>query len=141
MDCGHTCYLTCHYGACKCHEKVVVECECGRNKIETTCGRQVLCTEKCEKQLPCGHVCGRQCHSGACFDPNNFDGCTKSCSKIRVSCGHLCNDRCHTKRECTDTACRTEVSVKCECGNRVKMVECGSTTNRIERHIQCNKTC
>ncbi|RUS75090.1 hypothetical protein EGW08_017144 [Elysia chlorotica] len=82
----------------------------------------VSCGYPCDKRLPCGqHLCLKKCHRGECLE----DGvtCTQPCPRPRAACNHPCGEPCHTE-ECPDTACKTEITISCPCGNRSAKVQC-----------------
>ncbi|GFR59088.1 transcriptional repressor NF-X1 [Elysia marginata] len=82
----------------------------------------VSCGYPCNKKLPCGqHLCLKKCHRGDCLDDGAI--CTQPCPQPRVSCSHPCGAPCHTGK-CPDTACKTEITISCPCGNRSAKVQC-----------------
>ncbi|MCP4698814.1 MAG: hypothetical protein GY862_18480, partial [Gammaproteobacteria bacterium] len=83
-NCGHTCLLLCHPGACPaCPQIVAVSCHCAKSApAARRCGLQAwACARECGQSLGCGrHRCERTCHEGDCGP------CEKS-SKRRCRCG------------------------------------------------------
>lgn len=89
------------------------------------------CGLKCNRPLRCGqHKCIKICHSGAC--ESEKDVCKQQCTKPRHMCAHMCGAPCHAG-SCPDTACRENVDVLCQCGNRKQIRTCQdfSTGNSI----------
>jgi len=50
--------------------------------------------------------------------------CSQPCPSPRPDCGHACMAACHVGAECPPTACKTEITVRCECGRREERVLC-----------------
>lgn len=74
--------------------KCVVECYCGEEKREVTCGSERAQTDKysclkiCGKPLACGnHTCTQPCHGGSCMpcstSPEVVSTC--NCGKTKLS--------------------------------------------------------
>jgi transcriptional repressor NF-X1 len=91
------------------------------------------------------------CHTGEC--PKNLlireavkkngkgEGCGKKCKKVRKGCDHFCLEMCHPGIECESEPCKTEVKVKCSCGQREAFVECGAQGEEIQLRVECDKEC
>jgi len=65
-------------------------------------------------------------------------GCGAKCKKIKPECGHPCESLCHPKQFCPENKCKVQVRIKCECGNRETLINCG---DRGIIKLECDKTC
>lgn len=86
------------------------------------------CGRPCLRDLPCGqHRCQQTCHAGECPSQAASRGpCTQPCTTARPSCGHPCGEPCHPDIPCPPaSACKTLVSISCECGRRSEKLPCG----------------
>jgi len=139
-ECGHPCYLKCHYDNCPpCEELIDKPCRCGKKIMKNVrCAREALCGVPCTTQLACGHKCGIVCHEGPCDMERGLNGCGAKCKKIKPECGHPCEVLCHPQRFCPEGKCKVQVRIKCECGNRESLINCG---DRTSVKLECDKTC
>jgi hypothetical protein len=55
--------------------------------------------------------------------------CGLQCGK-QQSCGHACPERCHPGQPCPGALCKVAVRVRCDCGRRTAIGECGSSRGR-----------
>ncbi|KAI8921762.1 hypothetical protein BC831DRAFT_475882 [Entophlyctis helioformis] len=138
--CGHP-TITQHY----CHDDS--EPACGDKIMKNIpCSRQGApsCGSPCKGRITaCDHPCRRVCHTGPCADETH--PCVEKCGRVRSSCGHTCQYNCHGTPECPETSyCRTPVTLKCPCGNRVKQSVCGSTRDKpvtTSLTLECDESC
>jgi transcriptional repressor NF-X1 len=65
--------------------------------------------------------------------------CTQPCPAPRSACGHHCAAPCHPDQPCPATACRTEITVRCECGRREERVLCMQGASNESRDAECGR--
>jgi len=50
--------------------------------------------------------------------------CKQPCPQSRSQCGHPCGVSCHGSEPCPRVACKAEVILRCQCGNREEKTRC-----------------
>lgn len=154
-DCGHSCLLLCHPGACpQCPQVLTTSCECGKSNPKAIRCFELKwnCMKKCGKRLDCGHSC-----EGTCHRPDNCPPCMKR-SQQRCNCGstmkegncyegkfickkicgkqYLCNVHKCEKICCNDCGdCVLGKQLTCPCGKQKKTGTCTEVTT------SCGDTC
>ncbi|XP_060580770.1 NF-X1-type zinc finger protein NFXL1-like [Ruditapes philippinarum] len=138
-DCGHTCLLLCHPGACPpCPKTLKVQCYCGNAaaQVRRCSTRAWACGGVCGKQLSCKqHTCQQACHPGECAP------CPKT-SKQECECGKTTAVRpCASPQWKCDKPCNKRLS----CGNHLCEIichrgNCGECPRGGERKCPCEKT-
>ncbi|XP_065182984.1 transcriptional repressor NF-X1-like [Sycon ciliatum] len=89
----------------------------------------VSCGKHCRRPMACGeHVCDRMCHRGECLASDAV--CAQACTQPRPDCGHACANPCHPGTPCPETACYTDVTLRCPCGRRSVQVSCAKATGK-----------
>ncbi|XP_050418942.1 transcriptional repressor NF-X1 [Patella vulgata] len=85
--------------------------------------KDIVCGYPCGRILPCGkHKCKQTCHKGECLSEGEL--CNQTCDIKREECGHPCASPCHPDKPCPKLPCKTEVTIKCDCGNRQGKILC-----------------
>ena len=136
LPCGHKCQSQCYSCAERCQPclvpviKLLPQCS---HKVQAPCSihpDNVLCREKCTKDLPCGHQCKELCHNQ----------CTTDCKEqvsLTLPCGHILKKPCHEPIE--DNKCPKPCGALLECGHM-----CTGTCGECFRgrlHVQCSHDC
>lgn len=89
------------------------------------------CGMPCNKPSDCKrHKCIKPCHDGLCLIEGEI--CKQNCTTLRTICGHKCNAPCH-EGTCPDIACKENVEVVCQCGNRKQIRTCHDFSNDYRR--------
>lgn len=138
-ECGHQCFMHCHYDPCPpCEDLVEKRCICGKKLMKNIkCYRDANCGIPCETKLECGHKCNLVCHKDECNLERGRTGCGAKCGKLR-ECLHKCEGLCHPGSQCPPDACKILVKLKCECGNKETMIKCG---DKDTAKLPCDKSC
>ncbi|BFZ15022.1 hypothetical protein BsWGS_18061 [Bradybaena similaris] len=138
-ECGHSCLLLCHPGACPpCPAMVKSACHCGKSAPRAMrCNARLwTCGKTCGHTLSCKqHKCQDKCHAGDCAP------CTKT-SIQSCCCGKLKSERpCDSISWQCDKSCGKSLS----CGNHqcekvCHSGPCGSCPRSGPRKCPCGKT-
>ncbi len=155
-NCGHTCLILCHPGACPpCPKTVTAPCHCGNSApaMRRCFDKTWSCGKPCNKLLNCGqHRCAEPCHAGACQPCAKTSvqpcrclrrtekrpcaspqwQCEEKCG-LGLSCGHhKCDLVCHAGN-CPP--CPLSLTRKCPCGKSTYKLACTVATPT------CGETC
>ncbi|PKC08396.1 hypothetical protein RhiirA5_399332 [Rhizophagus irregularis] len=129
----------------KCTEKIPKKLSCCEHTIITQCSKSVdnvLCKNKCGKQLKCGHDCLNKClgcqrrsmsqnfifkdkkleiKEAILIRRTRHQKCKITCKKL-LYCGHMCKEDCHMG-ECR-RSCNDKCAVSCEHTKKACNKEC-----------------
>ncbi|XP_059151561.1 NF-X1-type zinc finger protein NFXL1-like [Physella acuta] len=138
-NCGHSCLLLCHPGACPpCPSIVKSSCYCGKSAPKTVrcSARSWTCGSICGRTLSCKHhKCADRCHSGECLTctQTSIQSCCCGKKKMERPCDSVswkCDQICGKVLNCGNHLCE----VKCHSG------PCGSCPRLGLRKCPCGKT-
>ncbi|ESO86262.1 hypothetical protein LOTGIDRAFT_129545 [Lottia gigantea] len=147
-DCEHTVRHNCHSEETCPPCTALTEKRCvGGHEIRKNIPchiKDIMCGYPCGRTLPCGkHKCKQTCHKGDCLPEG--EACTQPCDIKREECGHPCGAPCHPDSPCPPVACKTEISVKCACGNKQSKVLCQlggeDNTDNYQKLNRCLYVC
>ena len=138
MPCGHKNIVECGKKLYEliCNEKCGKQLECG-HECKGSCGKclqgtlHIKCTSKCDRTLPCGHRCEQKC-SAECI-------CEKKCENIcpHGYCDDICCDICIDCEEKCKIGCIHERCKK-KCGELCTRKPCNK---RCPKKMKCNHQC
>ncbi|BFU18993.1 NF-X1-type Zn finger domain containing protein [Entamoeba histolytica] len=139
LPCGHICHSKCHFGPCKCTEKIQKRCRCGKEIIEVPCGYEgeVTCENVCNDLLNCKvHRCDKKCCLAHGKINSDLHQCFNYCGK-ELPCGHKCMQICHGNKKCPPCSHMMLTPLTCRCGKTKIMppIPCGT------QPPQCNYPC
>ncbi|XP_078363996.1 uncharacterized protein LOC144648252 [Oculina patagonica] len=144
LSCDHRCLQKCGVDCAsfKCAVRVQKDLPCGFHKVSCFCSddvSQVVCANKCNRNLICGHICPGKCsedctqykcrkavvkhldcagkHSRKmpCGDDPNNVTCEEHCNR-NLDCGHPCPGLCSQK--CNSMRCLRKVDKAFPCGHK-----------------------
>ncbi|ODQ81462.1 hypothetical protein BABINDRAFT_159748 [Babjeviella inositovora NRRL Y-12698] len=142
----------------KCTFMVQADCDCGKRVLNNIpcfkANDRNSCGLKCGETMACGHPCDKVCQKSCVAEGLHSVTCAKTCHKIRTVCPHFCKQKCHhlgsqrpenTGRNLCDTyICQDQITVFCECKNRMKQLPCGAsigTSSAIGTLLACDDDC
>ncbi|KAL7713504.1 Nuclear transcription factor [Entamoeba marina] len=159
LPCGHYCQQLCHFGECKCTQKIKKRCRCGAEEIEVVCGstEEVTCENVCGDLLSCGiHHCERKCCVAHDKINSHLHQCFSICNKV-LPCGHKCSKPFPLTCRCGKTVIRPPVpcgthppicnelcKIKPPCGHtlpphRCHFGDCPQCVTLCEKPCYCGK--